>query len=152
MTPTVASWRRLNAIKYCTKVSKTRAAGKESNSSAPLKLFLRNVTRSHRKRHFRQSFRDIFRPEVADGVMSGVILDRTCTHVPVKFCEYNSSHFQATAFCHKMMTGVRRRRRRKGKRRRRGDKHNHPKSGGCKKLSLPCDLFRILWDYLYLYL
>ena len=70
------------------------------------------MTRSHRMRHFRQSFRDIFRPEVADGVISGVIVDRSGTHVPVIFCESKPSHFQATAFCPNAMTGVCRRRRR----------------------------------------
>ena len=81
----------INEVKYCTKVIKTGAAGKKSNSSASLKPFLRNVTQCHRRWHFRQSLRDVFRTEVANGVISGVIEDRTGTHVTVKFCKSKST-------------------------------------------------------------
>ena len=97
MMPIVAPMRLLNAIKYCTKVSKTGAAGKEWNSCASHKPFWRNVTRSHGRRHFLQSFRDILRPDIVNGVISGVIVDRSGTHVAVKFFEAKSSHFRQNA-------------------------------------------------------
>ena len=82
MMPIVACGRILNAIKYCTKVSKTvnRIVQHRLNRSGEI-----NVTRSHQRRNFRQSFRNNFQAEVANGVISGVIVDRNGTDFSEKF-------------------------------------------------------------------